>query len=107
VLRAPGRCIHPRPCEQGAEQRIAPRRKALKGGKVGLSNWTTIDCTIRDVSDTGVRLSFSSPTGLPDAFRLLFVSGNRMSDVRTVWQKGLAAGLEFTGPEYDPPARKF
>ena len=53
------------------------------------------------------RLTFGGPTGLPEMFKLLFVSGHCMRDVRTVWQKGLSAGLEFVGPEYAPPARKF
>ena len=90
-----------------ADKRRSPRRRQLKDGKVVLSNWTTVDCTIRDVSDGGVRLTFGGPTGLPEMFKLLFVSGHCMRDVRTVWQKGLSAGLEFTGPEYPPPARKF
>jgi hypothetical protein len=93
--------------EDPADKRRCPRRRQLKDGKVVLSNWTTIDCTIRDVSDTGVRLTFGAPTGLPDAFKLLFVSGHSMRDVKTVWQRGLAAGIEFLGPEYQAPSRKF
>lgn len=90
-----------------ADKRRSPRRRQLKDGKVVLSNWTTLDCTIRDMSETGARLTFGGPTGLPEMFKLLFVSGHCMRDARTVWQKGLSAGLEFVGPEYPPPARKF
>lgn len=90
-----------------ANGRHAARRKMLKEGKVVLSNWSTIDCTIRDVSDTGARLTFSAPTGLPEFIRLLFVSGQRMRDAKTVWQRGLGAGIEFVGPEYDAPPRKY
>lgn len=90
-----------------ANARHAERRKMLKEGKVVLSNWTTIDCTIRDLSNTGARLTFSAPTGLPDEIKLLFVSGQRMRDAKTIWQKGLSAGLEFVGPEYDAPPRKY
>jgi len=93
--------------EDPADKRRSPRRRQLKDGKVVLSNWTTVDCTIRDVSEGGVRLTFGGPTGLPEMFKLLFVSGHCMRDVRTVWQKGLGAGLEFLGPEYTAPPRKF
>ena len=62
-----------------------------------------LDCTIRDVSDTGARLQFGGPTELPTEFRLLIVSSNQLVPAQLAWQRGLAAGVHFTGPGRDPP----
>ena len=42
---------------------------ALKDAKVVLSDWTMINCTIRDVNEEGARLVFSGATSLPEEFR--------------------------------------
>lgn len=41
------------------EHRIAPRRRLLKGGKISFSNGAVIDCTIRNLSETGAARSTS------------------------------------------------
>jgi hypothetical protein len=47
------------------DRRQAPRRRALKDGKVVLSDWSVVDCLIRNLSEVGARLEFSGPTTLP------------------------------------------
>ncbi len=89
------------------DKRISPRRRMLKQGKVVMSDWTVIDCIIRDLSDTGARLEFAGPTELPQEFRLLVVSSNLLIPAALAWQRGLAAGVHFTGPGRDAPPRKF
>lgn len=89
------------------ERRTIPRRRALKEGKVVLSDWTAIDCGIRDLSEIGARLEFSGPTKLPHEFRLLVVSSNRLISAELKWQRGLAAGVLFTGQEREMPPRKL
>ena len=74
----------------------------LKQGKVVLSNWSVLDCVIRDLSDTGARLEFAGPTELPKEFRLLIVSTNLLFPAELAWQRGLAAGVHFTGPGQAP-----
>jgi hypothetical protein len=41
-----------------------------------MSDWTVIDCVIRDLSDAGARLEFAGPTELPQEFRLLVRSSS-------------------------------
>lgn len=89
-----------------AEHRRAHRRRALKDAKVVLSDWTMIDCTIRDVNEEGARLVFSGATSLPEEFRLLTVATNTIRPARLSWQRGLAAGISFTGPEEAGPSRR-
>ncbi len=89
----------------GSEQRAAHRQRALKAAKVVLSDWTTIDCTLRDLSDEGARLVFAAATSLPEEFRLMIVAAGTIRKVRLLWQRGLSAGVAFAGPEEAAPPR--
>lgn len=82
----------------GSEQRGAHRQRALKAARVVLSDWTTIDCTLRDMSDEGARLEFAGATSLPKEFRLTLVAAGTTRPVRLLWQRGLSAGVAFVGP---------
>jgi len=100
--------IEPRtPGDDGGEHnRSAHRQRTLKAAKVVLTDWTTIDCTIRDISATGARLVFSAAFALPETFRVITVMANTIVPVRLLWQRGTAAGVAFTGPEEPATARK-
>jgi PilZ domain len=55
--------------------RAAARHRVLKSGSIEF-NGGTIDCVVRNVSDTGAALEVASPLGIPQAFNLV-ISGNR------------------------------
>lgn len=80
------------------EKRQDRRRRTLKQGKILLSEWTTIDCMIRDLSSGGAHLRFSGPTTLPPSFRLLIAQDGTILPVDLLWQRGLSAGVAITGP---------
>jgi two-component system cell cycle response regulator len=90
----------------GHDNRDSHRRRTLKAAKVVLTDWTTIDCTIRDVSAGGAHLVFGDAFALPETFRLLMVSSNTIVPVRLQWQRGRDAGVAFAGPEEPAPARR-
>jgi hypothetical protein len=96
-----------RPAAPKAEKRHVHRRRTLKEAKVVLSEWTAIDCTMRDVTEEGAKLVFGDAFQLPEEFRVLVVSDNTLVPVRLLWQRGLNAGVVFTGPEQPAPTRKF
>ena len=78
------------------ERRSNPsRRKLLKTGRILLSKWASIDCTIRDLNDSGARLEFANPTELPTEFKLKILATDQVVPVELVWQRGLAAGVRF------------
>lgn len=87
----------------GAEHRRAQRRRTLKQGKVILTDSTTMDCTIRDMSEDGARLVFGGPTQLPRSFSLVILSDNTRRPAERLWQRGLSAGIAFTGPAKPAP----
>jgi hypothetical protein len=83
----------------GEHHRSAHRKRTLKAAKVILTDWTTIDCTIRDISEGGARLVFGDAFKLPEEFRVLIVMTNTVVPAKLLWQRGLTAGVAFTGPE--------
>ncbi len=88
------------------EHRTSHRRRMLKEGKAVLSDRVVIDCIVRDISEGGARLEFAAPTELPDNFRLLVSSLNLLVPVTPTWRHGLKAGVRFTGPGAERPAKK-
>ncbi len=63
-----------------------------------LSKSTLIDCVIRDMSDTGVRLEFGGLTQLPSEFKLRVAASGAEAVVELAWQRGLSAGVWFDAP---------
>ncbi|MGD9769222.1 MAG: PilZ domain-containing protein [Pseudolabrys sp.] len=65
--------------------RTAPRtRTFLKGVVLYDNRRVSIECTIRDLSDTGARIAFPSPITIPDRIELFIPQKNRTysADVR-------------------------
>ena len=83
------------------------RVRVLKRARVVLSAMTCIDCEIRDVAEGGARIEFAGPVALPERFQLLTVSTRRLVPVARVWQRGLAAGVRFTGVMEKADLRKL
>ena len=50
--------------------RIAPRRRVLKAGSIEFGGGA-IDCTVRNISETGAALEVVSPLYIPDSFTLV------------------------------------
>ncbi len=79
-----------------SEDRIAPRSSTRQKGTAVVDGRTEINCTIRDLSATGARLSFQNPTILPRTFWLRFDDTEQQVTVR--WRSGLYAGVRFAKP---------
>ena len=89
------------------ERRASVRHRALKEAKVVLHDWSTIDCIVRNLSEGGARLDFSDPIALPDHFEVLFIGTNMLVPADRIWERGVTAGVRFTGPGKSAPPRKF
>jgi hypothetical protein len=64
-----------------------------------------MDCLVRDMSPEGARLVFGAPVTLPKTFSLLLVASEKLVPAELHWQRGLSAGIVFTGPERQAPVR--
>jgi hypothetical protein len=77
------------------EHRIAPRSRVLKSGRIVLSEKAPkLDCTIRNISDTGACLQISSTYGIPADFDLLLSVSERKS-CHVVWRTDTKLGVAF------------
>jgi hypothetical protein len=61
-----------------------------------------LNCTLRDISETGARLELDrvglkpdTPTPLPQALTLYFCPDQRLADCQLVWQEGRHFGVRF------------
>ena len=78
-----------------SEHRIAPRNRVLKAGTIEFGGGG-IDCTVRNLSDTGAALSVESPIGIPKEFNLVIVADQISRRCRVVWRKENRIGITFS-----------
>ena len=77
------------------ERRIAPRRRILKAGRI-LFNGGGIDCTVRNISETGAALEVASPVGIPQDVILVVEADKFKRECQVVWRKEKRIGLFLT-----------
>ena len=77
------------------EHRIAPRRRLLKAGKISFGGGAAIDCTVRNLSETGAALEVTSPVGIPERFTLVVEADHRHLPCRVVWRREKRIGVHF------------
>ena len=83
------------------DRRQSCRHRVLKSGQISFRGLhAAIDCVIRDISDSGARLSVVSPLGVPDYFELTR-EGLPPCRCRVVWRKASLIGVEFVRKQID------
>jgi hypothetical protein len=74
--------------------RAAPRQRVFKAGTIEFGG-STIECVVRNISETGAALEVASPLSIPAEFNLL-ISGNiAKRPCRVVWVKDKRIGVAF------------
>ena len=76
------------------ETRIAARHRTLKAGTIEFGGGA-IDCTVRNVSETGAALEVVTPLFIPDRFTLLVPSEQLKRPCHIVWRKDKRIGVAF------------
>lgn len=81
------------------ERRNAIRRRILKGGVLSFNKgYSTFECVVRNVSDSGARISLGETFALPNAFKL-HVDGSPARFAEICWRSPMALGVRFlSGP---------
>jgi hypothetical protein len=84
-----------------AQRRNNGRQRTLLAGKLANVDATeTLDCTIRNISDTGAMIETSSPQRLSGPLHLLQVKDGVAWDVEIVWRRGNRIGVRL-GDRHD------
>ena len=76
----------------------------LKKGKLILPNKISVhDCVIRDLSQTGARITCEETGNLPNELQLMFFAIREVRYVRVVWRRPGELGVEFLTPARPAP----
>ena len=86
------------------ERRRRSRQKAFLQGRIFFNNRrNSVDCLIRDISDQGAKLRFSSTIATPDVVELHVPSRDESYRARIEWRAGEEVGVSFEDAETAPP----
>jgi len=78
------------------DKRRATRHRVLQGGAISFHHLgAKIDCTARNLSETGACLLVQSPIGIPDDFDLLLDRESAPRRCHVVWRSANRIGVEF------------
>src|SRR5215203_2348401 len=84
------------------EPRSSPRQRSLMGAVLSFHNGrSTLDCLVRNISDSGARLSVSPSVSLLQTLELLIPQKGMTREARLVWRSENEVGVAFALP---PPA---
>jgi len=78
------------------ENRTEFRRRTLKSGKIVFNdNKSVLDCTIRNLSETGCQIIVTNNIDIPAAFELHLLSSGEKYQCEIIWRKASEAGVKF------------
>ncbi len=91
-----------------SERRSVRRKHALKGARIIFNHGSSsINCTIRDLSDGGAKLVVNSAADIPGTFDLRFDDGTPPRHCSTQWISGNSIGVRFTFATSDTSPGRF
>lgn len=86
------------------ERRSALRQKSFLQGRIFYNNRrSSVDCLVRDISDTGAKLKFSESITVPEAMELYIPNKDEFRRARVQWRAGNEMGVAF-GDDIELPA---
>ena len=78
------------------DKRLAARQKSFLRGFVYFGNSpSAVDCTVRDISDTGARLKFSGTPVATDTLTLNIPIKGQILNAQVKWQRADEIGILF------------
>jgi hypothetical protein len=89
----------------GSDLRGLRRQRVFKGAKIVFNGYhSVLDCTVRDLTETGARLRLSSTADVPQQFELYFPQEKLIARARLAWQMGRDCGIALAEPLHSAPA---
>jgi len=78
------------------DRRPAPRRRALLAGLVVHSSGRfSFPCTIKDVSEGGMRILYAAGSSMPSQIEVINRSAGIVHHCEVIWTTPVAAGVKF------------
>lgn len=80
------------------DKRQDQRRRTFKGGKIFFNDdRSVIDCTVKNLSQSGAALLVESTIGIPSEFNLLISPEHVLKACKVVWKTETQIGVSFVG----------
>jgi hypothetical protein len=73
----------------------SPRQRTFKGGSISFEFATGIECTIRNLSETGACLAIESTVAVPDSFTLIIKPEGTRRSCQVAWRSSGRIGVRF------------
>jgi PilZ domain-containing protein len=87
------------------ERRITSRQKSFLQGRIYYNKRrSSVDCLVRDVSDTGAKLVFGGTVTIPDVVELYLSNKDEVRRAKVQWRKGHEMGVDFADDPADSSA---
>ena len=77
------------------ERRKLARSRVLKGAKLIVGSASTIDCVVRNVTNSGARVQIANTAELPESLSLTFDGGFTVRRCRVAWRSVTETGVQF------------
>jgi hypothetical protein len=83
--------------ETQSDRRGGRRARTLKGGRIVFNGgYSSFECTIRNLSDSGALLKFGDVLGIPNHFELETETGRPRRKCTVRWRSGTLIGVSFS-----------
>jgi PilZ domain len=80
----------------GAERRSDQRHRTLKGGTLYFNKgYSSLECVIRDLSETGARIQMGETFGVPSRFTMSISGEETRVEASLRWRNSRSIGLSF------------
>jgi len=84
------------------EHRRSQRTRTILQGRVVLNNrFSLLECTVRDLSETGAQIAFAHPVTLPSEVELEIPTKRLSTPAKVMWSNGKTHGLMFLGAAHE------
>ncbi|RVU21822.1 PilZ domain-containing protein [Methylobacterium oryzihabitans] len=88
-----------------SELRTQIRQRTFLKGRINFNNGNaSIDCVVRDMSESGARLALSHTLTLPETFDLTILGKNQTRRVKLCWRQNDSVGITFLDAAEAAPA---
>lgn len=78
------------------QRRASTRSRTLLEGQIIFDNrLSRVECTVRDISETGARIVFANPARIPPEFELRIPKKKLVRQARVMWYDGQNYGVMF------------
>jgi PilZ domain len=95
-MEATARTITPTAGFDGAERRAGQRHRALKGGTLYFNKgYSSLECVVRDLSETGARIQMGETFGVPSRFTMSISGEDARVEASLRWRTSRNIGLSF------------